>query len=194
MAADLAQRAALGRLKRGASSPGSGILRLHAAGLHCSVASDTQTPAGGAEFLLSLENFMRSLAKLALSAVLLAGASLNAQTLGNTSTYSGLTWAFSSGVAGLQSCGTLVLDATGDIQRSDNFAAYGQLFCPALGGGYASSGNAYFDSTNAFHMSVRIGVAYIMVCDYLNGATLSGSCPIYDNLGNQAGSAFVSFL
>ena len=83
---------------------------------------------------------------------------------------------------------------TGDVGASNNYSSYGQVFCPALGGNYASSGNAYFDSFSNFHLSVSVGVTYQLVCDNLSSATLSGSCPIYDYLGNQVGSAFVSFL
>jgi hypothetical protein len=42
-------------------------------------------------------------------------------------------------------------------------------------------------------MSVSIGVTLKLVCTDLNGATLSGSCAIYDNLGTQAGTALVSY-
>jgi hypothetical protein len=131
---------------------------------------------------------------IALMAALLASAAVHAQTLSNAYTYSGLTWAFSSGTTGLTACSELVLDATGDVYNSDNFATYGQLYCPSLGGSYASSGNAYFDSFNNFHMTVSLGVTYQMVCDNLSGATLSGSCPIYNNIGAQVGTAFITFF
>ena len=137
---------------------------------------------------------MHPLKTFACAAGLLASAGLNAQTLGNTSTYAGLTWGFSSSAAGLPACSQLVLDATGDPAHSDNYITYGQVVCPALGGNYASSGNAYFDSSGAFHMKIGIGVTYQMVCDNLSGVSLSGTCPIYDNNGVQAGSAFISFL
>ena len=137
---------------------------------------------------------MRSFRKLALIAALCSAAALHAQTLGNASTFTGLTWAFSSGTPGLEGCTLMVLDVTGDVGASNNYSSYGQVFCPALGGNYASSGNAYFDSFSNFHLSVSVGVTYQLVCDNLSSATLSGSCPIYDYLGNQVGSAFVSFL
>lgn len=143
---------------------------------------------------LHREVFMRSLKKLFLVAGLALATALNAQTLGNTSTFSGLLWFVSTSTPGLQGCTELILDATGDVGRSANYAMYGQVYCPSLGGSYASSGNAYFDALNGFHMTVSIGVTYQLVCDNLSGATLSGTCPIYDNVGFQAGSAFVSFL
>lgn len=137
---------------------------------------------------------MRSIKKFLLVAALSCAATLNAQTLGNTSTFAGLTWFMSTSTPGLQTCTDLILDATGAVGRSANYSTYGQLYCPALGGGYASSGNAYFDSFSGFHMTVSLGVTYQLVCDNLSGATLSGSCLIYDNLGAIAGNAFVSFL
>lgn len=137
---------------------------------------------------------MRSLRTLALIAALGFATALNAQTLGSTSTFAGLTWTFSSGAPGLQGCTLMVLDVTGDVGASNNYSAYGQVFCPALGGSYASSGNAYFDSFSNFHLSVSLGVTYKLVCDNLSSATLSGSCPVYDYLGSQVGTAFVSFL
>ncbi|MDB5871981.1 MAG: hypothetical protein JWQ07_1423 [Ramlibacter sp.] len=135
---------------------------------------------------------MRSFKKLLLAVALFASAALHAQV--STYTYSGLTWGFSSTTAGLTACTQLVLDATGDVFGSDNFTVYGQLYCPSLGGSYASSGNAYFDSIGGFHMTTTIGVTYQLVCDNLSGSTYSGSCPIYNNLGTQVGSAVISFL
>jgi hypothetical protein len=136
---------------------------------------------------------MRSFRIFALAGALLAGAFAQAQTLGTPSTYSGLAWSVSTDAPGLGACTQLLVDATGDLSHSDNFAMYGQLYCPSLGGGYASSGSAYFDSSNSFHMTVSLGVTYQLVCDYLSGATLTGSCPVYNNVGTQVGSAFITF-
>ncbi len=136
---------------------------------------------------------MRFFKCIALVAGLLFSAVLNAQTISNAYTYSGLSWSMSTSTSGLAACTDLLLDATGDIYNSDNYAVYGQLYCPALGGGYASSGNAYFDSLGSFHMTVSLGVTYQMVCDNINGFTLSGSCPIYNYLGAQMGTAFITF-
>ena len=132
--------------------------------------------------------------KFAALFALLACAGLNAQTLAPASTYSGLTWTFSTTTTGLTSCSDLVLDATGDVSNSDNFGIHGQLNCPSLGGSYASTGTAYFDSTGKFHMTTSLSVTYQMVCDNLSGSNLSGSCPIYNNLGTPVGTAFISFL
>ena len=135
---------------------------------------------------------MRLSKKLLVAAILLASAALNARILSPAYTYSGLTWTFSSTTTGVSSCSDLVLDATGDPYNSDNYAIAGQLSCPQLGGNYASSGNAYFDSQNYFHMTITLGVTYQLVCDNLVG--LSGSCPIYNNLGTQVGTAYISLL
>jgi hypothetical protein len=137
---------------------------------------------------------MRTLKTVALSAALLGAAGLQAQTLGNTSTYAGLTWAVSTNAPGLENCTQLLLDATGDISQSNQYAAYGQLSCPALAGSYASHGAAYFDGSGLFHMTVTFGTTYQLVCDYLNGSSLSGSCPVYNNIGTQVGTAVVTFL
>jgi hypothetical protein len=137
---------------------------------------------------------MRAFRSFALAGALFATAFADAQVLGTPSTYSGLTWSVSTDAAGLGGCTQLLVDATGDISHSDNFAIYGQLYCPSAGGGYASSGSAYFDLFNGFHMTVSLGVTYQLVCDNLNGATLTGSCPVYNNQGTQVGSAFVTFL
>ncbi len=137
---------------------------------------------------------MRSLRTAAVLLAVLAAAPAPAQRIGNTYTYTGLTWSVSANVAGLEYCTRLFLDATGDIYNSDHFVTYGQLYCPALGGGYASTGSAYFDQSDAFHMTISLGITYKLVCDYLSGATLSGSCPVYNHLGAQVGTAFVSFL
>ena len=138
---------------------------------------------------------MRTLKKLmAVAAALLLAVPVHAQTLSNAYTYSGLTWAVSTSTTGLQNCTELVLDATGDVYNSDNFAVYGQLYCPSLGGSYAVSGNAYFDSFDNFHMTVSLGVTYQLVCDNLSGSTLSGSCPIYNNSGTPSGTAFITFF
>lgn len=140
---------------------------------------------------------MRSLRKLALCCALLASAAapgVRAATLDNASTFSGLVWAFSTGHAGFSGCGTLFVDATGAVGHSDNYSIYGQLQCPTLGGTYATSGNAYFDSAGSFNMTVSLSVTHHMVCANLSASTLSGSCPIYDSLGNQTGTAFISLL
>ena len=138
---------------------------------------------------------MRLLKPLALCCALAgsAVASASAATLDNTLTYSGLVWAFSTGQPGFSGCGTLVLDATGAVGNSDKFGMHGQLQCPALGGSFASGGTAFFDPVG-FNMTVSLSVTHQLVCGNLDIATLSGACPIFDNVGNQTGTAFISFL
>jgi hypothetical protein len=135
---------------------------------------------------------MAVLKKLVLACALLGAAASHA-ALSNAYTYSGLTWTFSTTTPGITQCSELILDATGDPYHSDAYATAGQLYCPALGGGYTSSGAAYFDGAGLFHMTVSLSVSYQMVCDNLSGS-LSGSCPIYNNLGTQVGTAFISLL
>ncbi len=139
---------------------------------------------------------MSILRKLAVFAALMVCLTAQAQRVyGYTNTYSGLTWAFSTAnTPGLTSCSDLVLDATGDFADGSSYAMHGQLYCPSLGGSYASSGVAYFDSSGGFHMTVSLSVSYQMVCDNLSGQTMSGSCPVYNNLGASVGTVFISLL
>lgn len=136
---------------------------------------------------------MRAIKKFAVLALFTLGSALQAQTLSSTYTYSNLNWTFSTGQSGFTGCTNLFVDATGDIYNSDSFSAYGQLYCPGLGGSYASFGTAYFDASNNFNMTVTLGPAYQLVCTNLSGATLSGSCTIYNNNGTSTGTAFISF-
>lgn len=138
---------------------------------------------------------MRLLRKIGLLvASLLAAVSVSAATYGNTNTYAGLTWSFSTSVSGLSGCNYMILDATGDFAQSDNYSIYGTLDCPTLGGSYNASGNAYFGGNGGFNISMLVGVVYQIVCTNLNGSTLSGSCPVYNNSGTLMGTAFVTFL
>ena len=135
---------------------------------------------------------MRLLKKLAVLVVaLLAASGSSAQTIGSTSTYAGLTWSVSTTMIGLTNCNQLFVAATGDVSNSSDYVVYGTLNC--FDGSYFSSGNAYFDTDGSFNMSVTIGVGFNLVCANLSGATLGGSCAIYDNLGNQTGTALVSY-
>lgn len=137
---------------------------------------------------------MQILKKLALCAALVGASAVSAATLDNAYTYSGLRWAFSTSHAGFSQCDTLLLDATGAVYSSDYFSTYGRLNCSLLGGSYPSSGSAYFDSFGSFNISVSLGVTHNLVCTGLSSATFSGSCPIFDNLGTQTGTAFITFL
>jgi hypothetical protein len=135
---------------------------------------------------------MSILRKLAVVAALLACSAVQAQ-ISPASTYAGLTWTFSTGdTPGLTGCSDLVLDATGDFSTGESYAMTGRLYCPSAGGSYASSGVAYFDAAGLFHMTTSLSVSYQLVCDNLGG--LSGSCPVYNNLGTRVGTAFITFL
>lgn len=139
----------------------------------------------------------KMLRKLVAGAAMLAFTAVSTTAVAqvtNTYTYAGLAWGFSTGHAGFSTCSTLFLDATGDVYNSDNYSIYGQLYCPSLNGSYASVGNAYFDSFNGFHMTIRLSITHNLVCDNLSGNTLSGTCPIYDNQGNNTGFAVISLL
>ena len=139
---------------------------------------------------------MRSMTALA-SCLVLAAASVvqpaSAQLV-PTYTYPGLTWGFSTSHAGFSSCGTLTLDATGAAGKSNYYSTYGTLYCQSLGGSYASSGNAYFDSAGNFNMTVSLGVTHNLVCNNLSPSTFTGQCPIFDNVGNQTGFAVINLL
>ena len=138
---------------------------------------------------------MRALKKIGIALAVLALSTLgHAQTLSSTYTYSNLTWSFSTGQSGFSGCTQLFVDATGDVYNSDSFAAYGQLFCPGLGGSFASSGTAYFDASNNFNMTLSLGPAFQLVCTSLSGFSLSGACTIFNNSGTTTGTANISFL
>lgn len=113
------------------------------------------------------------------------------QTVGSASTFAGLTWSVSTTMAGFASCNQLAVDFTGDFTNSYRYVVYGTLNC--YGGSHFSSGNAFFSADGSFNMSVRMGIGLNLVCANLNGATLSGPCAIYDNLGTQTGTAYVSY-
>jgi hypothetical protein len=133
---------------------------------------------------------MRRIASL-LGALALAVAAVPASAqIHSAYTYAGLAWGFSTGHAGFSTCGTVFIDATGDLYNSDDYSTYGRLSC--TGGYYALVGNAYFDNANQFNMTLRLGVTHNLQCNNLVG--LSGQCPIYDNLGNQTGFAVINLL
>jgi len=138
---------------------------------------------------------MRLLRTLALCCALAAPAVANvsAATLNNSFTYSGLVWAFSTSQPGFSNCGTLILDATGAVGNSDNFGMHGELQCPGLGGSFTSGGTAFFGAGGGFNMTVNLSVSHQLVCGNLDGS-LGGACAIFDNLGNQTGTAFIDFL
>jgi hypothetical protein len=139
---------------------------------------------------------MRRITKLlATLAAVASTAVASAQSLAPTSTYTGLFWSFSaSSGSGFTGCNQLQMDATGAVGRSDNYAMYGQLSCPGLGGTYAVDGSAYFNSGGQFNITVDFAVSYKLVCNNLNGGTLSGNCVIYNSAGSQVGTAFINFL
>lgn len=139
-----------------------------------------------------MKTALRNLATAA--ALSLAALGASAQSIHNTYTIPSLAWGFSTTHPVFSQCGTLSLDATGDIYNSDFFSMYGRLSCPALGGNYATVGSAYFDAANTFNMTMTLSVTHKMVCNNLSGSTLSGQCPIFDNLGNQTGTAFINLL
>lgn len=138
----------------------------------------------------------RRLTKLLIALAAAAStAAVPAQSLVATSTYAGLLWSFSASAnSGFSGCTQLQVDATGAVGRSDNYAMYGQLYCPSLGGTYAVDGSAYFNSAGQFNITLDFGVAYKLVCNNLSGATLSGNCLVYNSAGTQTGTASISFL
>ena len=138
---------------------------------------------------------MRLLKRLALCCALAgsAVASVSAATLDDTFTYTGLVWGFSTAQPGFSGCGTLVLDATGAVASSDRFGMHGQLQCPGLGGSFAAGGTSFFDPVG-FNMTIGLSVTHQLVCGNLNSFTLSGTCSIFDNVGNRTGTASISFL
>ncbi|HVZ46002.1 MAG TPA: hypothetical protein VHA82_19495 [Ramlibacter sp.] len=132
---------------------------------------------------------MRMLCRLlALLAVSAAPWAASAQEL--TFTYSGLVWDFSTSAGGFANCTALHIDASGNPGHSVEYSVYGRLYCPLLGGYYASHGNAYFDELGRFNMKVDLGVANQLQCSGMSG--FHGDCTIYNNNGSVLGTAHLT--
>lgn len=138
---------------------------------------------------------MRLLSKCSL-AVLALGASFAASafTYGTTQTYGGLTWSVSTEAGNLAPCTQLLLNANGDLANTSALAVYGTYNCPALNGGYAASGVAYFGTDGTFNMTVNFGTGWQLGCVRISSATLTGQCAIYDSTGTYRGGAYLTFL
>ena len=132
--------------------------------------------------------FHRSVATLAL----LALCAMKPLSAGTVTSFNGLTWGFSSSVGGLGSCSRLVLDAIGDFPASSALGMHGFLDCE--GGAFAVSGTSYFGATGTFNMTVAVGAGFILQCNSLPGATLSGACEFFNGNSAPLGSAAIAFL
>ncbi len=95
--------------------------------------------------------------------------------VGTPATYSNLVWFVSLNASGLTTCDQLVVDATGDLLRSDALVLYGALNCNP--GAYGVNGNAFSATDGTLHLTMMVA-GYTVSCPRLAG--YAGSCTVYD--------------
>lgn len=104
-----------------------------------------------------------------------AGGSASASGVGTPTTYSNLVWSASFTAAGLTTCSQLVIDATGDLSRSDALVLYGALNCN--NGVYGVTGSVFTASDATLHLTMMVG-GYTVSCPRIAGYV--GNCTVYD--------------
>ncbi len=127
---------------------------------------------------------------VAATAVLgLAAPAASAANLGSTTTYSNLVWSASFTAPGLTGCTQLVIDATGDLVRSDALVLYGALNCN--NGVYGVTGSVFTASDNTLHMTMMVA-GYTVSCPRIAG--YAGNCTVYDADWVSRGSGVIQLL
>jgi hypothetical protein len=109
---------------------------------------------------------------------------------GTTTTYSDISWFFSSNASpfSFNSCDNMLLDATGDWTNSDKFILYGYISCPNTT--FIVTGSGYRNNLGGLSFVIYSG-GDVLRCDLLS--TLSGTCTVLDIASNTvAGSASIS--
>lgn len=129
---------------------------------------------------------------LVLAALAVHAIGAQAFTVSVPSSFNGLTWGFSSNVAGQGDCSQLVLDATGDLSLGFGLGMHGFLNCTS--GSFAVSGTAYFTVNGNMNMTLHTGAGVIVVCNSLPASTLSGSCSAFNGIGTFLGTGSISFI
>lgn len=124
-------------------------------------------------------------------ALLLAACSAGAASAatGTPTTFSKLVWAASFNAAGLTTCSQLIIDATGDLARSDALVLYGALNCS--NGVYGVTGSAFSASDGTLHITMMIG-GYTVSCPRIAG--YAGSCTVYDADWQSRGVGSIQLL
>jgi hypothetical protein len=127
---------------------------------------------------------------VAAAAVLgLAAPAASAANFGAPSTYSNLVWSASFTASGLTGCSQLVLDATGDLVRSDALVLYGALNCN--NGVYGVTGSVFTASDNTLHMTMMVA-GYTVSCPRIAG--YAGNCTVYDADWVSRGTGVIQLL
>ena len=128
----------------------------------------------------------------ALAAALVAGGTATAASaaaVGTPTTYSNLVWSTSFTASGLNGCTQLVIDATGDLVRSDALVLYGALNCN--NGVYGVTGSVFTASDNTLHITMMVA-GYTVSCPRIAG--YAGNCTVYDADWVSRGTGVIQLL
>lgn len=143
-----------------------------------------------------MKNVKRLPALLATTAAAAAAALLALSTparaagsIGTPTTYAGLVWYTSFNAAGLTTCDQLVVDATGDLIRSDALVVYGALNCQP--GVYGVTGSVFTASDGTLNLTLQVG-GYTVSCPRISG--YAGNCTVYDSNWVARGNGSVQLL
>lgn len=128
-------------------------------------------------------------ALLASLALALPAAPAAAQGAGTPTTYSNLVWFVSLNASGLTTCDQLVIDATGDLLRSDALVLYGALNCNP--GAYGVTGSVFTATDGTLHLTMLVA-GYTVSCPRVAG--YSGTCTVYDADWVVRGSGRIQLL
>lgn len=129
---------------------------------------------------------------LALAAAAVLGAAApaaSAADLGSPTTYSNLVWSTSFTASGLTTCTQLVIDATGDLVRSDALVLYGALNC--TNGVYGVTGSVFTASDSTLHITMMVA-GYTVSCPRIAG--YAGNCTVHDADWVSRGSGTIRLL
>jgi hypothetical protein len=143
------------------------------------------------EYPMSWPSFTRTLAPIVAVVAALGGPmpSASAAALGTPTTYSNLVWSTSFTASGLTTCTQLVIDATGDLTRSDALVLYGALNCN--NGVYGVTGSVFTASDATLHITMMVG-GYTVSCPRIAG--YAGNCTVYDADWVSRGSGVIQLL
>ncbi|WP_395701093.1 hypothetical protein [Aquabacterium sp.] len=128
-------------------------------------------------------------AGVAAAALLAAPWAQAANAIGTPTTYSGLVWLTAFNADGLTSCDQLVLDATGDLVRSDALVVYGALNCHP--GVYGVTGSVFTANDGTLNLTLQLA-GYTVSCPRISGYV--GGCTVYDANWVVRGSGSVQLL
>jgi hypothetical protein len=140
---------------------------------------------------MSWLSFTRALAPVLAVAAAASGAAsgASAAAVGTPTTYSNLIWSTSFTASGLNTCSQLVIDATGDLTRSDALVLYGALNCNNVV--YGVTGSVFTASDNTLHITMMVG-GYTVSCPRIAG--YAGNCTVYDSDWVSRGTGVIQLL